>query len=275
MANTQKQFAATTAREAAVEPGELVVQPASLEDCIADPARQKILRELLEAGDIPVFKSVASVSELDRLIHHLHGVMMNSFETYVPIREGVPNYMRLSLGDERALTPLWMVSWSFFSWNRDIFNLFSRYAAVYRLRNILSGLPPEMFISRRVERECAARIAVHFFPSGKGMLGAHLDPVGLHQLATATLLMTERGKDYMTGGFYLKRKTGERLFIEDALEPGDVYMCNPRCPHGVATVDEGSAYDPTSRAGRWNMVFPVNKIAGNKEVGDAINYEEA
>jgi hypothetical protein len=264
-----------TAKDTPVAGGGLVVQSGSLEDYIADPGRQRMLRELLAAGDIPVFKGVAKESELEPLIRHLHGVMINTLEGYTPIREGTSNYMRLSLGDERATVPLWAVSWSFFSWNRDLFLLYKRYAAVYRLRNLMSGYAPDTFISRRVEQGCAARLCVHFYPSGKGVLGAHTDPLGSHQIATATLVMSRRERDYSTGGFYVRRHDGERLFVEDALAPGDLYFCNPACIHGVETIDEGTAYDPLGRAGRWNMLFPVNKVAGNTAIGDSVNYETA
>jgi hypothetical protein len=262
-----------TAKDVPVDAGQLVVQSGSLEDCIADPGRQRLLLELLAAGDIPVFKGVAKESELEPVIRHLHGMMINTMEDYVPIREGARNYMRLSFGDERATVPLWAASWSFFSWNRDLFLLYRRYAAVYRLRNLLSGFPPDTFISRRVEHGCAARLCVHFYPSGKGLLGAHTDPLGRHQIATATLVMSKRGRGFASGGFYVKRQNDERLFVEDTLEPGDLYFCNPACVHGVEIVDASAEYDPMGRAGRWNMLFPVNKIAGNTEISDSINYE--
>jgi hypothetical protein len=260
-------------KDGRVDVGELVVQDASVEACIADPKRQQALRELLAAGNVPVFKRVAQERELAPVMRHLHNVMLSTMEEYVPIREGAKNYMRLSFGDERALVPLWGVSWSFFSWNRDLFNLYRRYASIYRLRNVLGGFPPDTFISRKAERGCAARLAVHFYPSGKGHLGAHTDPLGSHQVALASLAMSRSGRDFKTGGFYLKRMNGERLFVEDVLEPGDLYLSNPACVHGVEVVDIDTEYDPTGHAGRWVMLFPVNKVAGNTEIADSVSYE--
>lgn len=259
---------------APVSAGKIAVQSATIEDCIADVSYQEKLLELLAAGDVPVFKGVASRKELDPVVRYLHGMMLNTFEDHVPIQEGARNYMRLSFGDERATVPLWMASWSFFSWNRDLFQLYKRYANIYRLRNQLSGFPPDTFISRRVDHGCTARLAVHFYASGKGFLGAHTDPVGRHQIATATLVMSKRGKDYMSGGFYLERAHNERYFVENEMEPGDLYFCNPACIHGVDTIDAEHEYDPMGSSGRWNMLFPVNKVAGNTAIADSVNYEK-
>lgn len=257
-----------------VDAGRIVVQSATIEECIADASRHESLRAILAAGDVPVFKGVAAKKELDPVARYLHGMMLNTFEDHVPIQEGARNYMRLSFGDERASVPLWMASWSFFSWNRDLFQLYKRYANVYRLRNLLSDFAPDTFISRRVDHGCTARLAVHFYPSGKGFLGAHTDPVGRHQIATATLVMSKPGRDFKSGGFYLERARSERYFVEDEMEPGDLYFCNPACIHGVEKIDADQEYDPMGSSGRWNMLFPVNKVAGNTAIADSVNFEK-
>jgi hypothetical protein len=250
---------------AAVEAGELVIQSATVSECIADAAKQKHLQEILAAGDFPVFKGFAKEEEFKPLVRHLHQIMISSFEDPVPIRDRARNYMNLSFGDGRAPIPVWVVSWTFFSWNRDLFSMYGRYGDVYRLRNLMSGLPAEMFISRRIDNGFAARLAVYFYPTGKGFLGTHIDPVGYPYSCTATMVMNKRGRDFKTGGFYVLRGK-EKRFIEDELEPGDLYFCNPACLHGVEIIDSDSEYDPMGSVGRWNMVFPASEIQSDGQI---------
>src|SRR5712671_1623304 len=119
---------------AAIDAGELVIQSATVSEYIDDAAKQKHLQEILAAGHFPVFKGFAKEEEFKPLMRHLHHVMLSSFEDPVPIREGARNYMKLSFGDARAPIPVWVVSWTFFSWNRDLFSMYRRYGDVFRLR---------------------------------------------------------------------------------------------------------------------------------------------
>jgi len=249
----------------AVEAGKLLIQSATVGECIADAAKQKHLQELLAAGHFPVFKGFAKAEEFKPLMRHLHQIMISQFEDPVPIREGARNYMKLSFSDARAPIPVWVVSWTFFSWNRDLFSMYRRYGDVFRLRNLMNGFPAEMCLSRRVDNGFAARLAVYFYPAGKGYLATHIDPDGYPYSSTATLVMNKRGRDFKTGGFYVLRGK-EKHFIEDELEPGDLYFCHPKCLHGVETIDAESEYDPMGSAGRWNMVFPASEIQSDGQI---------
>ena len=68
-------------------------------------------------------------------------------------------------------------------------NLFSIYGDVYRLKNLIARRDIERFLRKRVEDGATARIAMHFYPQGRGYLGCHTDPFGAHQEITATLIV--------------------------------------------------------------------------------------
>ena len=51
--------------------------------------------------------------------------------------------------------------------------------------------------------------------------------------------------------------------VEDVLDWGDVVYFNAQCPHGVEPIDPDLPMDWLSFAGRWSVIFAVNKLAGN------------
>jgi hypothetical protein len=256
-------------RTTPVEIGEISILKDSVESFLTDDRRLAGLRESIASGNIVVLKSFASREEIDRLNRYLLGVMQTSMEGYVPRREGAPNHFRLSFDDERAVVRAWFASWSFFPWNQDLFSLYERYAPVYQLRNVLTGLPPRTFLGRKPEMGCCARLAVQFYPRGKGYMAAHMDPYDKHQVVVPIMPMSKRGLDFQTGGSFVARRNGERVSTEDFVDPGDILLFHSQCVHGVETVDAGHALDPLSGAGRWMFLFAVNKLAGNTQIADA------
>jgi len=252
---------------------DIVVATEGVENYVSDTHRLAGLREALVAGDVVVLKSFATQQEIRQLVSYLHGVMQVSMEEYVPRREGARNHFRISFDDERAVVRAWFASWSFFPWNQDLFLLYHRYAAVYHLRNLLSGLPPSTFLGRRAEMGCCARLAAQFYPRGKGYMAAHVDPYDKHQVVVPIMPMSRRGADFQTGGSFVGRSNGQRISIEDFAEPGDIVLFHSRCVHGVETIDPEAEYDPLSAAGRWILLFGVNKLSANTEITDARMFQ--
>jgi hypothetical protein len=250
--------------------GEVVTIDETVESYVADGRRLSALTESIAAGNVVVFKSFAGSEEIERLKRYLHGVMVTSMEHYVARSEGAGNFFRISFDDERAVVRGWFCSWSFFPWNQDLLMLYDRYAPVYRLRNLISGLPPQTFLGRHAEMGCCARLAGQFYPGGKGYMAAHTDPYDRHQVVVPIMPMSKRGRDFQTGGSFVARRDGERLYTEDFVDPGDILLFHSRLVHGVETVDEGLDYDPLSPVGRWMFLFSVNKLVDNTAIADAV-----
>ena len=55
--------------------------------------------------------------------------------------------------------------------------------------------------------------------------------------------------------------------------PGDVVYFNAACPHGVAPIDPDAPMRWTSFAGRWMLLFAVNRLAGNSAIANAVALE--
>lgn len=89
---------------------------------------------------------------------------------------------------------------------------------------------------------------------------AHQNAVdlGMNRFIQVILIMSQKGKDFQTGGAYLL-KDKQRIFFEDKCIPGDVVMYDGRIEHGVEEIDTLEPLDLSSPAGRYVAMAPLFK----------------
>jgi hypothetical protein len=235
-----------------------------------DAARLESIRENIAAGDIYIARRQIDPSLLQEVRVWLEGVGRGSMPNYVPIEAGAPNFHRMNRNDSRAYVPGCFHQFVFFPWNQDPFDLFTVCTPVYHMKNRLSGLPAGSYLGMQPENGCTARLAFQVYPRGGGFLQRHCDPVDYHQLTVPILQMSRKGADFESGGLFVQMQDGRDLVIDDVAEPGDVIYFNAACPHGVAPIDPGAPLRWTTFAGRWMLLFAVNRLAGNSSIANAV-----
>lgn len=251
-----------------VDPQPIIITE-SVEGFIQDETKVTWLREALATGKIVIFKKFAELDEIKKLKTYLTNILRSSIPEFVPITQGAKNNFRINLEDERAQVKAFFYVWSFYTWNQDLFNLYKKFSIIYNLRNVLSHLPKNTFLSRNTELGCAARLSVQFYPSGVGYFTEHVDPYDKHQLVVPIMPMSKYGSCFGQGGNYVVTTSGEKLITDELTEPGDILLFHSLCRHGVAKIDPANEFDPMGDIGRWMMLFAVNKTAGNTEIADA------
>lgn len=250
---------------------ELKIYSEKISDVMYDEKFMEQIRSSVESGHIVVFKNAETSKNIENLKRYCFNILCSTLEVFAPIKQGCTNYVRFSQSDARANTPLFCNSVSFFPWNRDLFNLFELYGDFYRFKNIIAGAHPERYLSKRVESGATSRIAMHFYPEGRGYLGCHTDPIGNHQEVTATLLVDPG----VSRGYYVLKDKDTKWYFEGDLEVGDFYIGSPIIPHGVDLIGDRVDYDPMSPNGRWSLLFPVNKTVDNEKISDSVNIKMA
>ena len=235
-----------------------------------DPHRLQQVRDNIAAGDIYIARRQFAPEFLEELREYLTGVGRGSLPNYVPIEAGAPNFHRMNRNDSRAYVPGCFHQFVFFPWNQDPFDLFTVCASIYHMKNCLSGLPPGSFLGARPQDGCTARLAFQVYPRGGGFLNRHADPVDYHQLTVPIMQMSRKGTDFHAGGLFVAMSDGRDLLIDDVAEPGDVIYFNAACPHGVAPIDPDAPLRWTTFAGRWMLLFAVNRLAANTAIGNAV-----
>ena len=88
-------------------------------------------------------------------------------------------------------------------------------------------------------------------------------------------MMSKKGEDFSVGGQYVERSENERIITDDLCDYGDLVYFNAECFHGVEMIDPDESEDWLSFAGRWIMLFAVNKLAENTAIANSIDLEKA
>jgi len=233
----------------------------------------KIISARNKFNIIYIVRNVISKESIANIIRYLTQVGKGSLPNYRKIEANCPNFHRIVMGDERSYVKGYFHQFVFFPWNQDVFNLFELTKEVYYLKNLLSNLSKNSFLSFQPENSCIARLSFQFYPRGIGKLNMHYDPVNYHQLTVPIMIMSKKGVDFNSGGVYVKKANGENIFLDDITDIGDVIYFNANTPHGVEVIDPNEPADWTSFKGRWMLLFAVNKLFNNETIQNSVDLQ--
>ncbi len=155
----------------------------------------------------------------------------------------------------------------FSDWENTSLN--SLFRILFRMRNMLVGLPREFGSTPNVDHYWNAS-RVHTYPAGGGFMLGHKDTYFLKQVQRArtnledmlarsafnvthvTCPLSTRGIDFQVGGFWIIDKiNGRKEYLEKPLDLiGKLLIFDGNCIHGVDTVDPDRVVDLTSSTGR-------------------------
>ena len=247
-----------------------------IEELEFDPALLDDARWTAEIGDALrarrafIIRNVIPPGILAKIVDYLKTVGRHSLPTYEPLLEGCRDFHRLSRADPRNYVISVAHQFAFHSWNQNVFDLFAIVRPVFVMRNLFSGFAAEQFLANTPRDPYVARIAFLHYPRGGGMMAAHADPVGEHQLTVPVLQLSEPGTEYAAGGAFVIGPDGETVDVEARMHAGDVFFMNGEVTHGVAPVDPGVPLDWLSFQGRWVMLAAVIKTLANDAAPNAV-----
>lgn len=242
----------------------VILELDDLSKLLVDPVALKAAQAAVSAGSVLVARGVFDAEWIDSTRQYLSGVGRNSLANYEAIRRGAPNFHRINMWDPRAQVMGCFHQFSFFPWNNDPFNFFSRSRLVYQIKNVLSYNDPDTFWDVGEGADYSPRLSFQFYPKGGGGLNRHSDPVSDYQLTVPTMTMSQKGSDFQSGGAYVDTH-GERVFTDGITAPGDVVFFNAALPHGVERIDPDEDVPWTRFEGRWVLLFAVNHVGSLHE----------
>jgi hypothetical protein len=244
----------------------------SLKEIISSDTTISELRTDIENGEIIIIKTSNFFDKnlLSDIKKYLASVGKNSLPNYHEIQRNTPNHHRVNMEDKRSYVAGCFHQFSFFPWNQDIFNLFVLFRDVFYVKNLISNVPKENFLSANIDGDCTARISAQFYPAGKGWLQCHKDPIAYHQLVVPVMPLSTMGVDYDTGGGYVLGENNKKTCTDKFCEVGDILLFNANMAHGVDIIDSKKKKISWNKfIGRWILLFAVNKIAGNNKISDS------
>lgn len=225
---------------------------------------KKIIEQLIN-GKVLIVKEAFSkkdVSDIKKKIINFWKTQPDSFHKML---EGCPDFHRVispriaknySVGAVRHTT-------YFFPWNNDPCNFNEKIYERWRYSKYLAGLSDNEFESNTPKDGSVDRIQIVCYPPGFGGVETHTDTNSNSPLAISCYL-SDRKKDFKTGGFYCLDTADKIVDIEPFIEEGDMSLYCPTIEHGVEKIDKNikdidiNKYDWNSGIGRWWMGLFTN-----------------
>ena len=176
--------------------------------------------------------------------------------------DGTPNFHRIIDKKITKKYSLYAIKHSYFFYNWNIKtklekNLKSGVYRHWRYVKFLAGNSKFQYEKNIPSQNQIDRLQIVNYPHGGGELRDHVDP-RKNQRIVSGLIMSKKGIDFESGGFYFRDKNNKKLNIEDKLEIGDSVIFYGSIVHGVEKVDKNKKLNWNSYKGRWFIGMFVN-----------------
>ena len=216
----------------------------------------------LYAGEAYIIKKAANIKLKDIIIDISIEYDKQSKSSFHKMLDGTPNFHRIIDHDITQKYSLYAIKHSYYlyNWNTKTKNESEFIKETYkhwRYIKYLAGNSKKAFEKNIPSNGQIDRFQIVNYPHGGGQLRDHEDPRKNQKLVSG-LIMSKKGVDFQTGGFYFKNKKNENENIEDKLEIGDSVMFYGSIIHGVEPVDSHKEIDWSSKNGRWFIGMFVN-----------------
>jgi hypothetical protein len=250
-----------------------IITVENIDQVLSDASSIINLKSSILNSDIVIVKKAISKQLINEIKAYLIQVGRSSFPNYERIEYGAKDFHRINNNDSRAYVKGAFHQFVFYPWNQNYFDLYNAFSKPYKLKNILSGIEEDAFMAPKSVDNFTARIAFQFYPQGIGYLNNHADPVDQHQIAVPILVMSEKGNDFKEGGAYVKYE-GEKVFIEDHAEIGDVVFFKASLEHGVDKIDSQSEASWLDFKGRWMGLLAVNQFFNANIIAESVELNK-
>lgn len=206
----------------------------------------------LYGGDFYLLKGAYEPEFLKGVIQRVFAFGQSQPPSFHKMLDGTPDFHRIiddgSTVDYslRALRH----GFYFYRFNDDITGVYRDFTPTWRSVKTISGLEADAFERNVPHDGTIDRIVVYCYPFGGGNLKAHIDPTNNHKTTTGVMMST-RGVDYDSGGFYCVADDGKPIDLEPSIEAGDMFIFYPTMEHGVLPVDPQRPTDWDNPSGRW------------------------
>ncbi len=224
-----------------------------------NPEVVKTIQSDIKAGKLVILRGAVDAQWCKKVVNYLSVVGSSSLPNYSSIVPGAANFHRINDSDQRSFVKGCFHQFVFYPWNQDFLNFFDRLKKFYELKNLVSNISAGKFLLDS-DMNYTARIAAQFYPSSKGYLNLHRDPVFEHQLCVPTVTLSKKGTDYQKGGAVFITNKGKKINIDDISEVGDVTLFDASLVHGVDAIDPDLDVDWLNFKGRWMLLLAVNKF---------------
>lgn len=224
-----------------------------------DKIREQLAADGYFSTSINEFKELARAAR-DEYLASMQSWTLNAPKTKMNPRDLIERpWRKLAIGSSNGVGEAYaqLLQTTYFDEQYPGYNaLRSLFSKLIALRNEISGKPRDFgSVPQRDGFWNACRI--HHYPRGGGFMSAHRDthfPKCLegagHPFLQVMTLLSDRGRDFFTGGGYIIDRQGQKKYFEDQDSLGDVVAFDGSIVHGVEDIDGDQVMDFTLGTGR-------------------------
>ena len=209
---------------------------------ITQDSHEKLLTCLQEKKVVVVRRAVDG-SKIRQLVSNLVATDMEPSINHQMV-DGVGNLHYKSGGiTSRSAYSAVDSSYYFFPWNYDSTGICNEVDEMFAVVARLNGYDPEKLRLQIPSDGIIQRYHLICYPMGRGLISPHSDPINVTRF-TSGIYVTEFGRDYDWGGFYIFSQSGEKISIDLAIRSGDLVLFAADLPHGVDAVMSRTCVPP-------------------------------
>jgi len=205
---------------------------------------ENIIKKLVE-GDMLIIRGVLSSDDINLIKSEVKNFRESEPSSFHKLTDGVMNFWRditEEVSNKYAVPQIKKTSY-WFPWDKRSLFIYGKIESIYRILKALGGRHPNEFEINTPSMGPVDRVQIVEYPAGTGKLDAHHDPSHNQRLIMSGY-MSKQGTDFIGGGFWAINNKGEKINLENQLNPGDFGTCYADIVHGV------DASDP-SGGSRW------------------------
>ena len=228
------------------------VSPLELKKWVANKPAD--LLDCLRNDQIIIAKNYYPRSEILQLRNRAFQWGQDCPASWHPLQGDLPDFHQLQNDHPQSVVKSKMHVFFYHGWHEENNKLFDYFSDVFWLKAKVGGYPENSFLKQTPKEGVVSRVYIRHYPQGGGYLGEHFDHVAKFSLFQAVIPAFDFGKDFKTGGLYLRDKNKTVEFFDHEMSAGDLVLLSTTDGHGVSPIDPEFEYDWKRNTGRWSIV---------------------
>ena len=231
------------------------IESSELESCVLNDelTTSKLILDLL-AGDLFIVRNVLTSEQASRIKKSVHNYGQSTPPEDLSEISPIPNFHCKSHGGrvKDGYDEIGHV-YHFYRWNEDTLGIFSTIDKFWDTVKIFNGIGANGIKNNLPKDGVIDRIQLLHYPINTGEITPHCD-VSRWQKTNIAISLTERGKDFDSGGFYCLDKNEQKVDVESMVRVGDAVCWVPTVFHGVEKPTSNNKIDWSKPEGRWQLL---------------------
>ena len=223
---------------------------------------KNIIRKMYINGEAFILRNASKKNLKEKIVKLAKHYDKKQKSSFHKMYDGAPNFHRIIDKSITKKYSLYAIKHSYFFYNWNIKTKLEKEFknGVYyhwRYIKLLAGNNKYQYEKNIPSQNQIDRLQIVNYPNVGGELRDHVDP-RKNQRVVSGLIMSKKGIDFDSGGFFFRNKKNKKINIEDKLEIGDSVVFYGSIVHGVEAVDINKKLDWKSYKGRWFIGMFVN-----------------